>query len=98
MIEGVSLGIADLGLGGLLILAVAVPMLMLYRGKIIPERHLLEALRERDRWREAAEVSQENVREANRQVSELATAVAKSNDLGELSVSILRALRDKADE
>lgn len=97
MIEGIPLSVVDIGLDGFFTLAIAVLLLGLYRRKLVPEKDLLDEQEEKLRWRAAYERSEEARREADRQVGQLATAVAESNELGRTSLAILRALRDKAD-
>ena len=96
MLEGIPLGITDLGTGGLLVLAIAIPVIMLYRRKLVPEKDLLDEREEKNYWRAAYEVSEKARQVSDAQVGDLIPAVAKSNELGELTVAMLRAMRDRA--
>lgn len=96
MLEGIPLALGDIGPWGLLTLVVALIFLGMYRRKLVPEKELLDEQEEKRYWRAAAERSEEARREADQQVGELASAVGRSNELGEMSLAILRALRDQS--
>lgn len=96
-LEGIPLGITEVGAPGLLILVVALVLLGLYRRKLVPEKDLLDERKEKEDWKAAYEIEHQARRESDKQVGELAGAVDKSNQIGEMSLAILRALRDKAD-
>jgi len=97
MLEGIPLGLSEVGPVGLLVIVVGLLLLGLYRRKLVPERDLIDEQEEKVRWRAAYEMSEKARQESDRQVGELAKAVAESNELGKTSLAILRALRDKAD-
>lgn len=88
MLEGIPLNIIDLGPWGIVAIVVALVMLGLYRRKLVPEKDLLT-------WQAAYERSEAARQEADKQIGELIRAVAKSNELGETTVTMLQALREQ---
>ena len=97
MLEGIPLGITEIGPVGLLVIVVGVIFLGMYRRKLVPEKDLLDEQAEKQQWSTAYERSEEARREADKQDGELIDAVAKNNELGELTVAMLKALRSRAD-
>lgn len=97
MIEGLPFGIMDLGLGGLLTLAVAIPLWLLYQGKLVPRRVLQDEQEEKRHWRQAAQESEASRREIERQLGQVVQSVSRNTELAELSLATLQAIRDRAD-
>lgn len=97
MLDGIPLSLTEVGPVGLLIIVVALLLLGLYRRKLVPEKDLIDEQTEKRQWQTAYERSEEARREADKQIGELIGAVGKSVELGELSVAMLQAMRDRAD-
>lgn len=69
---------SQMGWGAVVLLVV----IMIFRGKLVPERHYIEAVAERNLWREAARASEE-ARNKEREVNEK-LAQALGDLLGEM--------------
>lgn len=97
MLDGLPFGVADLGLSGLLTLAVALPLWLLYRGSLVPGRVLQYEQEEKRYWREATRESEKSRKKTEEQLGQLVQAVGRSTELAELSLATLQSIRDRAD-
>ena len=96
MLEGIPLGLVDLGGWGLWVITIFYMFRRLVTRRWVPEQDLLDEQAEKASWRAAYEKEREARGVADQQVGDLIGAVGKSNELGELTVAMLTAMRDRA--
>lgn len=96
MLESIPLNLPDIGGWALWVITILWMFRRLEGRHWVPEKDLLDEQARSATWRAAYERSDDARRVSDQQVGELIAAVSKGNELDELAVAMLTAMRDRA--